>query len=563
MSSPRRVGVVTGGGGGIGAAIAEEMGRDGWYVVTVDPLVTVDGSEQLPAPRETTAGRILAAGGQARASSLSVTDGPGLRSLFEELVAEHGRLDAVVNVAGITRPTGFGRGGEEDWRAVLEVHVGGYLNVLAAALPVMAAAGRGRIVGVTSGSGWRAADAGAYSRAKRAVASLTWQLGRVAPPGVTVNALSPIAATRMVTAALSRAGSGRAGGAGGAGGAGSGGRPPAPATGGLSLASMPEPGDLGPIGAYMAGDGFGWSNGRVLFAAGSEVAIVTEPHLLEAVDTGGVSSVAGVLEAVLPRAFVPAEAHQASQGGTNARFAAAFSEPAGPTTADSPVRSCAIVSDRPEIAAAVTGALGPRGVACHPVEPAAGFEAVAKALRSAHPDPVDAVIVALSGPGPAGGSGAGWEKVLDEHRGVVEGIYADSGWASAAVECSSAADRPVRLVTLTDATTAGGRSRAQAAAQAARVAAASTKGRVTAFAAGIEAPGPRAAGAASSLVAHLLCYPEAAGLAGAELAVGDGWIGLRSHPAPAGSVSYPGPAVPGWLGAALRDIAGEAIPEAP
>ena len=68
----------------------------------------------------------------------------------------------------------------------------------------MAAAGHGRILGVTSGSGWRRADAGAYSCAKRAVAALTWRIGRATPPGVTVNALSPIAATRMVLSARSR-----------------------------------------------------------------------------------------------------------------------------------------------------------------------------------------------------------------------------------------------------------------------------------------------------------------------------------------------------------------------
>ena len=86
-----------------------------------------------------------------------------------------------MNVAGISRPTGFASGDEDDWRAVLDVHVDGYLNVLRAALPIMTAAGRGRILGVTSGSGWRAADAGAYSCAKRAVAALTWQIGRAAP----------------------------------------------------------------------------------------------------------------------------------------------------------------------------------------------------------------------------------------------------------------------------------------------------------------------------------------------------------------------------------------------
>ena len=92
----------------------------------------------------------------------------------------------------------YARGTEEDWLALLDVHLGGYLNVLEAALPLMAAAGHGRILGITSGSGWRAADAGGYSAAKRVVASLTWQLGRLAPSGVTVNAISPIANTRMV-----------------------------------------------------------------------------------------------------------------------------------------------------------------------------------------------------------------------------------------------------------------------------------------------------------------------------------------------------------------------------
>ena len=193
-----RVVVVTGGAAGIGAAIAEEVARSGAFVVTVDPGVTLDGSARLDESAEpTTADRIVAAGGQARASNTSVTDGPAVRALFEELVEEFGSLDAVVNVAGISRPTGFALGKEDDWTAVLDVHLNGYLNVLRAALPIMAAAGHGRIVGVTSGSGWRPADAGAYSCAKRAVASLTWQVGRAAPDGVSVNALSPIAATRM------------------------------------------------------------------------------------------------------------------------------------------------------------------------------------------------------------------------------------------------------------------------------------------------------------------------------------------------------------------------------
>src|SRR5271154_3439407 len=122
----------------------------------------------------------------------------------------------------------------------------------------MAAAGHGTVLGVTSGSGWRAADAGGYSCAKRAIAALTWQLGRHPPPGVTINAMSPIAATRMVAAALERARRERRTSGGG----------------GLSLSSMLGPEDLGPVGAFLVSDGFGWCSGKVFFTGGSEVAVI-------------------------------------------------------------------------------------------------------------------------------------------------------------------------------------------------------------------------------------------------------------------------------------------------
>ncbi len=534
----RRVVVVTGGGAGIGAAIAEELGRRGDFVVTMDPLVTLDGSEQLPPAEETTAGRIVAAGGEAQASAVSVTDREAVADLLAGLVADHGRLDAVINVAGITRSTSFATGTEADWAGVLTVHLEGYLNVLAAALPLMAAAGAGRVLGVTSGSGWRPADAGAYACAKRAVAALTWTLGPLAPPGVTVNALSPIAVTRRVIEAARKARERAATGAAG------------PTSGGMSFGRMPEPHEIGPVAAHLVANDTSWCQGRVVFAGGSEVAVVEPPRVLEAVRTGGVGSLATVLDAIVPKAFATAEAQQLSGGGSNPRFSAVFTEPpgeAGPSEAG----SCLVVSDRPALASALAGALGARAVDCTAVDVAsvgAGFAGAAGCLSAA--GAVDAVVVAMDGPSRASG-GEGWEQVLAEHAGLPGQLLGDAAWARAVADRAAETSRPMRLLTVTDARTAGGRSRAQAVAQLARVARAATEDRVSMFAVSSEAGDDTGV---SELAAHLLCAPDAAALSGAELVAGPGWVGVRSHPRPAGSITLGGTEIPDWFDTTLRGM---------
>ncbi|MBV9952067.1 MAG: SDR family NAD(P)-dependent oxidoreductase [Acidimicrobiia bacterium] len=543
MSGGARVVVVTGGGGGIGAAIAEELGRRGDHVVTMDPLVSLDGSEQLPAPEETTAGRIVAAGGSARASSVSVADADGVRALFDDLVEQHGRLDGVVNVAGITRQTSFATGGETDWHEVLTVHLDGYRNILEAALPIMAGAGHGRILGVTSGSGWRAADAGAYSCAKRAVASLTWQLGRVMPDGVVVNAISPIAVTRMVTAALERA---RAASAGSNRGG-------ASSTGGLSLGSMPEPADLGPLGAHLVGEGLSWCSGQAIFAGGSEVAVINPPRLLEVVRTTDAASLPHLLESVAP-AWVQAEGDQASGGGSNPRFGDIYADATGelppPVTG-----TCAIVTDRSELGAGITTALEARGVRTCVIDATGadtGFDGAVRTLASAAEqlDGLDAAVVALAGRPGSTDAMTGWERVLAEHRGIVDDVHADARWARAASDVATDRDHPLRLVTLTDATTSGGRSRAQAAAQLARASRKTTREQVAAFAVSIEADGQPVA----EIAAYLVCSPTVLDLSGAELVAGAGWCGLRAHPRPSGSIAFGGPGLPEWFDDALRAV---------
>ena len=232
---------------------------------------------------------------------------------------------------------------------MLAVHLDGYLNVLAAALPIMAAAGHGRILGVTSGSGWRAADAGAYGCAKRAVASLTWQLGRHAPAGRrrqrhVTDRRDPDGHRGARPRPAEPGGSGR--------------RPPA----GCRSARCPRPSELGPLGAHLVGDDFAWCRGRVLFAGGSEVAVIDEPRLLEVVRTDDVASLAHAARGRRPPARWPRPrpTRRAAAAATPGSVASSTSRPPA-TSRPPPVRSCAVVADRPEVAAALSRPRSRRG----------------------------------------------------------------------------------------------------------------------------------------------------------------------------------------------------------
>src|SRR5205085_7692161 len=177
---------------------------------------------------------------------------------------------------------------------------------------------------------------------------------------------------------------------------------------------------LGPLGAHFIGDGFGWCTGRVLFAGGSEMAVIDEPRLLEVVRSEDVVSLAGVLGAVIPRAFATAEASQASDGGGNPRFGQIFDDPAPGEAASAHVKSCAIVTDRPLLAASLTSALEARSVTCHRLDATHGFRNAADALSSLveAAGPIDAIVVAPAGPQPTDSAIDGWQQVLAEHRGI-------------------------------------------------------------------------------------------------------------------------------------------------
>jgi NAD(P)-dependent dehydrogenase (short-subunit alcohol dehydrogenase family) len=355
----RRVAVVTGGGGGIGTAAALELARRGVAVVAMDPGVGVRGEPLGEPTAEQTAKLIEAAGGTARASTASVTDREAMRSLFGEVVREFGSLDIVVNTAGILRTSGLLQASEDDWQAVLAVHLGGYLNVLAEALPLMTAAGYGRIVGVTSGAGLArtSPDGPAYGCAKRAVAAVTWQLAGLLPAGITVNALSPIAATRMVLGALLGPG-------------------PGPAHGDLDLSDMPSSQDMGPAAAYLAGEETGWCCGQVIFSCGPELSLISPPRLIEGVDAVRPAEFAAALGALVPEVLGPAEARQRTTGGANPRAGDVYGQAAAGLTGASAAHpagsrgNCVIISDNDAVAGTLAKAVRQAGLTVTAIGPA-------------------------------------------------------------------------------------------------------------------------------------------------------------------------------------------------
>jgi NAD(P)-dependent dehydrogenase (short-subunit alcohol dehydrogenase family) len=200
-----RVVIVTGAGRGIGRAHALEFARQGAKVVVNDLGVEADGAGGSEGPAGEVVRTIRSSGGEAVANAADVADWSQSEALVKTALDAFGRLDVVVNNAGFLRDRMFVSSGEDEWDAVIRVHLKGHFCVSRHACAYWRAQSKAgeavdaRIINTSSGAGLQGnIGQSAYAAAKAAIAALSLvqaaELGRY---GITSNAIAPSARTRM------------------------------------------------------------------------------------------------------------------------------------------------------------------------------------------------------------------------------------------------------------------------------------------------------------------------------------------------------------------------------
>jgi len=243
-----KVAIVTGGGTGIGRAVSLDLARAGAKVVVNDYGVSVDGTDPSSAPANEVVTAIRSAGGQAVASPESVATMAGGRGLVELALKEFGDLHIVVCCAGILRERMIFNMSEEEWDAVIAVHLKGHFTVMQPATRHMREKRAGSIITFTSTAGLEGSPGQPnYSAAKEGIVGLTRSTAlAMARYGVRCNAISPTADTRMTQ------------------------RLPGERRG-LATATPPEA--IGPVATFLASDRAAHITGQIVGVRGTEVTI--------------------------------------------------------------------------------------------------------------------------------------------------------------------------------------------------------------------------------------------------------------------------------------------------
>ena len=258
-----RVAIVTGAGRGIGRSVALLLAREGASVVVNDLGGAVDGSGSDAGPAEQVAREIGAAGGTAVFSGADISDHAAAEGLVDTTLAEFGKLDILVNVAGILRDRMIFNMSEQEWDDVIRVHLKGTFNTSKFAAIAWRAVrdpqAQNRIINFTSVSGLHGSPGQPnYAAAKMGIVGLTYSCANaLAGYGVTANAISPAAQTRMIDSI--------------------------PQTR-RRVRSVSDdersPDNIAPVVGYLASPDSGWINGRIVHVSGYEIALYSNPEQL-------------------------------------------------------------------------------------------------------------------------------------------------------------------------------------------------------------------------------------------------------------------------------------------
>ena len=264
-----RVAVVTGAGRGIGRGVALALAAAGAKVVVNDFGVNLDGSAPSNGPAFDVAAAIKQGGGDAVANTDSVATWDGARSIIAAALEHFGRIDVLITCAGIIRDRMIFNMAEEEWDAVLAVHLKGTFNCVRHACTYMREQRYGRIVTFSSGAGLFGNPGQTnYGSAKAAISGLTKVAARdLGKYDVTVNAICPVAGTRMtLTDAYFKA------------------RQLRKTQGiqredrGTGEIERLDPDDIAPMVVYLASEQAASVNGQFFLCYGSSVALLSQPR---------------------------------------------------------------------------------------------------------------------------------------------------------------------------------------------------------------------------------------------------------------------------------------------
>ena len=256
-----RVAIVTGAGRGIGRSVATLLASEGAAVVVNDLGVALDGSGTDAGPAQQVVSEITEAGGKAVASGADVSDHQAADGLIGTAIEQFGRLDVLVNVAGILRDRMIFNMTEQEWDDVIRVHLRGTFNTSKFAAShwrsLRDEAAQNRIINFTSVSGLHGAPGQPnYAAAKMGIVGLTYSLANsLGRYGVTANAISPGAATRMTDSVPDE-------------------RRRMPTS---NASDERSPDNVAPVVAYLASERSKFLTGQVIHSAGYEVSLYNKP----------------------------------------------------------------------------------------------------------------------------------------------------------------------------------------------------------------------------------------------------------------------------------------------